>query len=126
MQTASPIPLLTTLILTELATPDSQAMLGEWDAPTRALLSVAIPEMATELLLRRACDDAGHPTPLNLRHQITAAQSLSRARQIVRAAPPLHPGELALACRTILQHSQNASERNAASDVLSQIQGVAA
>lgn len=126
LQTSIDKPLITNRILADLAAANTRATLGEWDTPSRTLLAVAIPEMATELLLRRARNDASAPSPPNQRHQINAAQSLSSARDIVRAAPPLRPGELAIACRTILQHSQNASERSAASSVLLRMREVAA
>ena len=53
MQNKTNTPLITDQLLAELTAPDAQASMGEWDDETRALLAVAIPEIARELLTRR-------------------------------------------------------------------------
>lgn len=119
MQTKANTPLITDQLLAELAAPDHQASMGEWDDKTRALLATAIPEMARELLTRRtaALTIAIHPK--------AAAQSLEAARRILRAPDPINSRRLVMACRSIMLHSKDAAEYNAAKDVLAQIEAAA-
>ena len=118
MQTKDQTPLITDQLLAELTAPDHQASMGEWDDETRALLATAIPEMARELLTRRsALTIAIHPA--------AAAQSLEAARAILRAPDPINSRRLVMACRSIMLHSKDASEYNAAKDVLEQIEAAA-
>ena len=133
MQNKANTPLITDQLLAELAAPNAQASVGEWDAQTRALLAVAIPEMAAELQKRRLVDAIKSERVAEFsairsrqRRDETNIQSLNRARKIVRAAPPIHPHTLTIACRTILQLSTDAAERRAAADILSQMNGDAA
>ena len=114
MQATDTTPLITDQMLTELAAPDYQASLGEWDDQTRALLATAIPEMAAELLKRRnSLCIAIHPE--------AAKQSLLRARDILRSPDPIHPRSLAIACRSLVRHSPCPDERAAAQQALTEM-----
>jgi hypothetical protein len=118
MQTNANTPLITDQLLTELASPDCQASMGEWDDETRAMMAVAVPEMAAELLQRRAAlCIAIHPE--------AAQQSVERARAIIRAPDPIAPRALMAACQTLLMHSRNAAERSAARDIIKEMEAAA-
>lgn len=118
MQTNANTPLLTDQLLTELAAPDAQASMGEWDDETRAILAVAIPEMASELLQRRA-------TLCIAIHPDAAQQSVERAREIIRAPDPIAPRALMAACQTLVVNSRDAAERAAAHDIITQLEAAA-
>lgn len=118
MQNKANTPLITDQLLAELAAPDAQASMGEWDDETRALLAVAIPEMAAELQLRRAAlCIAIHPE--------AAQQSVERARGILRSPEPIHPRALIAACQALVHHSPDAEERAAAQQALSEMETAA-
>ena len=111
-------PFISTALLTELATPNNQAITGDWDAETRALLAAAVPEMAAELLTRRASTCiAIHPQ--------AAAQSAERARILMQSKDPIHPTALAAACQSLMMNSDDAEERAAAQQVLSEMDAAA-
>ena len=118
MQNTATPPLITDQLLAELAAPDYQASTGEWDDETRALLAVAIPEMAAELQLRRAAlCIAIHPN--------AATQSLERARAIICAPAPIAPRTLMAACQTLLMHSRDAAELSAARECIKEMEAAA-
>jgi hypothetical protein len=118
MQTKAPTPLLTDQLLAELAAPDSHASMGEWDVEARALLAVAVPEMAAELLLRRqALSIVIHPD--------AARKSVERARAIIRAPDPIEPRQLMIAAQTLLRHSRCASERAVAKQLVAEMEAAA-
>lgn len=118
MQTKANTPLITDQLLAELAAPDAQASMGEWDDETGALLAVAIPEMAAELQQRRAA------LCIAIRPE-AAQQSLERARAIIRAPDPIAPRLLMAACQSLLMHSRDAAERAAASHLINEMGGAA-
>lgn len=111
-------PLITSQLLAELAAPDTQASMGEWDAETRAMLAVAIPEIAAELLQHRA-------TLRRAIHPQAAQQSTERARAIIRAPDPIPPRTLMAACQTLLMHSRDAAELSAARDIIADMEAAA-
>ncbi len=118
MQNKANTPLITNQLLAELAAPDAQAGTGEWDDETRAMLAMAIPEMAAELLHRRqALCIAIHPN--------AAQQSLDRARDIIRAPEPISLRALMAACQTLLMHSRDAIELSAARDIIKEMEAAA-
>lgn len=115
MQNTANTPLITDQLLAELAAPDAQASMGEWDDETHALLAVAIPEMAAELQQRRAAlCIAIHPE--------AAQQSLERARSVIREPDPISPHKLMAACQTLLMHSRDAAERSAAKQIIAEME----
>lgn len=118
MQTKANTPLITDQLLAELAAPDAQASMGEWDAETRALLAVAVPEMASELLQRR------QGLCIAIRPE-AAQQSVDRARAIIRAPDPIALRDLMAACQTLLMHSRDATERSAARDIIAEMEAAA-
>jgi hypothetical protein len=118
MNTNPNTPFISTRLLTELATPNNQAITGNWDAETRALLAAAVPEMAAELLTRRA------NTCIAI-HPQAAAQSAERARILMRSKNPIHPMTLAAACQSLMMNSDDAEERAAAQQVLSEMDAAA-
>ena len=118
MQTKENNPLITDQLLAELAAPDYQSSMGEWDDETRALLAAAVPEMAAELLQRRAAlCIAIHPE--------AAKQSVERARGLLRSPDPIHPRALIAACQALVHHSPDAEERAAASQALAEMEPAA-
>lgn len=118
MQTKENTPLITDQALAEMAAPDVQACMGEWDDATRAFLAIAIPEMAAELLQRRqALCIAIHPK--------AAEQSIERARAIIRAPDPISQRDLMAACRSLLTHSRDAGERSAALAIIAEMEAAA-
>lgn len=106
-------------LLEEMATPAYQSGIGEFDEATRAMLAVALPEMAHELLRHRraALSFAIHPD--------AAAQSLETAKTTLRSSDPIPARKLAAACSTIIAHSQNTAELSAAKVILEQLQAAA-
>lgn len=118
MQTKATTPLITDQLLAEFAAPDAQAIMGEWDEETRALLSAAIPEMAAELLMRRQ-------TLCIAIHPGAAQQSVERARKLLRSPDPIHPRALVAACQALAHHSPDAEERAAAQQALSEMETAA-
>ncbi|MBT2130096.1 hypothetical protein [Aliiroseovarius lamellibrachiae] len=116
MSAIEPKPLISNDLLTELANPNYDATRGEFNTETRALLATALPEMCRELLAHRQAQD--HALEQSFRNQ--ANDQLRKAR-----ATLLGDGKsnfaIFTACNTILEHSQDATERNAATDVLAQI-----
>jgi len=118
MQTKDNTPLITDQLLAEMAAPDVQASMGEWDDEARAFLAIAIPEMAAELLQRRqALCIAVHPK--------AAQQSIERAREIIRAPDPISQRELMAACQTLLMHSRDADEQAAARNIIAEMEAAA-
>ena len=118
MQYKTNTPLITDQLLAELTAPDAQASMGEWGDETRALLAVAIPEMAAELQQRRAAlCIAIHPE--------AAQQSVERARAIIRAPDPISSRALMAACQTLLMHSRDAAELSAARDIIKEMEAAA-
>jgi hypothetical protein len=118
MQFFNKTPLLSTPLLTELATPNNQAITGDWDDETRAILAAAVPEMAAELMKRHAAlCVAIHPE--------AAQQSVERARAIIRATDPVAPRTLMAVCQTLLMHSRDAAELSAATDIIAQMEAAA-
>jgi len=111
-------PLITDQLLAELAAPNAQASIGEWDVETRALLAVAIPEMAAELVQHRA-------PPCAAIHREAAQQSVERARAIIRAPDPIAPRTLMAACQTLLMHSRDAAELTAAKQIIKEMEAAA-
>ena len=111
-------PLITDQLLAKLAAPDAQDCMGEWDDETRALLAVAIPEMAAELLQRRAA------LCIAIRPK-AAQQSVERARAIIRGPDSIAPRTLMAACQTLLMHSRDAAELSAARDIIKQMEAAA-
>lgn len=118
MQTNANTPLITNKLLAELATPNAQAVLGDWDDEARAILAVAIPEMAAELMQRRAslCI-AIHPE--------AAQQSVERARAVIRTQNPIAARTLMAACQTLMMHSPDAAEQLAAKDIITEMEAAA-
>lgn len=133
MQTKAPTKLITDRLLAELAAPNAQDSLGEWDHKTRAMLAVAIPEMAAELLrmrhvgqIRQAQAETHARTMRNRKgHAHTTQQSLQRARDIIRAPDPIPARTLVSACQTLLMHSQDAAERSAAQQIIKEMEAAA-
>lgn len=125
MQRQADTPLLTDALLAELAAPNAQASLGEWDDKTRALLAVAVPELAANELKRRAADRGAHRRHTKNVQSHVAAQSLRRARALVRAPDPIAPRDLIAACRTLLMLSRDAAERAAAQDIITEMETAA-
>ncbi len=118
-------PLVSDDLLAELANPDFNAQRGEFDAETRAMLATALPEICRELLRwRQAAADQPAALALALRSEAIEAK-LDNARRTIRAPDPVPRRTLIAACKTLLRHSTNATERNAASDVLTQMRVVA-
>ncbi|MEH6521196.1 hypothetical protein [Sulfitobacter sp.] len=107
-------PTITSELLANLAKPNSQELLGEWDKATRALLAIAIPEMAAELIQRRS-------TLAPVIHPDAAFQAIERARAIIHAPDPIEPHTLKVACQTLVHHSRNASEREAAAQIIKEL-----
>jgi len=118
-------PLVSDDLLAELANPNYHQQCGDFDAETRALLAVALPEICSELLRWRQTA-ANRPFALArpLRSEAIEAR-LTDARRAIRAPEPIHPRALTAACETLLHHSTDAAERTAASDVLAQMQEAA-
>jgi len=118
-------PLVSDALLAELAEPDYDQQRGEYSAETRALLASALPEICAELLeCRRAVRDRPFALSLALRSEAITAR-LNNARVTIRAPGPILPGILRDACETLIRHSSDAFERQAATDVLAQIREVA-
>lgn len=114
-------PLVSDVLLAELANPDYHAQCGDYDAETRALLATALPEICSELLRWRQTA-ANRPFALALALRSEAIETrLTDARRAIRAPDPIHPRALTAACETLLRHSTDAAERAAASDVLAQM-----
>ncbi|WOI34744.1 hypothetical protein R1T40_08470 [Tritonibacter scottomollicae] len=112
-------------LLAELASPDYHQQCGEFDAETRAMLAVALPEICSELLRWRQTA-ANRPFALALALRSAAIEArLTDARRAIRAPDPIHPRALTAACETLLRHSADAAERAAASDALAQMQEAA-
>lgn len=111
-------PLVSDDLLKELATPDAEQQRANFTNDHATLLAIAAPEMARELLMRRAHSAA-------IPHPSLFAQSCEAARLILRAPDPISPSLLRNACRALLQFSTYAHERAAASDVLAQMQEAA-
>jgi hypothetical protein len=104
-------------LLAELASPNNSAITGHWDDKTIAMLAIAVPEMASELLRNRA--DA----PLSFAiHPAAAKQSVERARTIICDANPIHPRTLKTACQTLFLHSSGSFERTAAAEILREME----
>lgn len=118
-------PLISDDLLTELANPDDARQRGDFDTETRALLAMALPEMARELLRWRQTA-ANRPFALALALRSEAIENnLAEARRTIRAPDPIPAGHLRAACETLLRHSTDAAERAAASDVLAQLKEAA-
>ncbi|TDE34151.1 hypothetical protein [Antarcticimicrobium sediminis] len=118
-------PLVSDNLLAQLADPDFDAQRGEFDAQTRALLAVALPEICSELLgWRQTASNRPFALALALRSEAIEAR-LDQARHDIRAPEPVHPNTLTAACETLLRHSTDAAERSAAADVLAQIRRAA-
>lgn len=118
-------PLISDTLLHTLANPVGNAVLGEWDAETRAMLATAIPEMAVELLRLRNQVRRQSGALILKRAPIAADMALSMARQTIRAPGPVGQKAMTAACETLLLHATNAAERHAAADVLAQMQRAA-
>lgn len=116
MQNQPHHPLITDEMLRDLASPNYAQSIGDWDAEHAALMSAAIPEIAAELLKRRA---EPHAT-LN-----ADAQSLRRAHDLLNTRQPIHPRALTAACQTIAQLSPDTEARHAAQDILKQMEAAA-
>lgn len=115
-------PLVSDDLLAELANPDYHQQCGEFDAETRAMLAVALPEICSELLRWRQTA-ANRPFALALALRSAAIEArLTDARRAISAIDPIPPHTLTTACETLLRHSTDAAERAAASDVLAQMQ----
>lgn len=118
-------PLVSDGLLAELANPDAQAQRGEYDAVTRALLSAALPEMASELLRwREAARYYPDALSLALRSEAIACR-IDTARRTIRAPDPVPAAAMRDACETLIRHSRHADERAAARDVLAQMREAA-
>ena len=118
-------PLISDGLLAEFANPDFNAQRGEFDASTRALLAIALPEICNELLSWRQTA-AQQPLALALALRSEAiASRVANARCTIRAPNPIPSDILTDACETLLRHSTDAAERAAASDVLAQLQQAA-
>lgn len=118
MQTGKHLTIVTDQLLADFAAAGPMEYLGEWDDETRAMLAMAIPEMAAELLQRRqALCIAIHPE--------AAQQSVERARAIIRAPDPISPRALMAACQTLLMHSRDAAELSAARDIIKEMEAAA-
>ncbi|NIZ09287.1 hypothetical protein HCZ97_07570 [Pseudooceanicola sp. HF7] len=111
-------PLIRDGLLAHLAAPDPDAQQGDFDAETRALLAVALPEICLELLQWR---DAARTRPaalaMALRSQALEDQ-LTAARQAIQLATPHDASALASACDTLQRLSPFPDERDAAAQVL--------
>ncbi|MFV0383668.1 hypothetical protein [Paracoccus sp. (in: a-proteobacteria)] len=93
-------------------------------ADTRTMLAAALPEICRELLLwRQTARDRPFAMAMALRSE-GIAMRLDEARETIRQPDPDHVA-LADACATLLRHSTHAAERNAAADVLAQMQRAA-
>jgi hypothetical protein len=118
-------PLVSDDLLAELANPNENRQCGDFDAETRALLAMALPEICSELLRwRQAAANQPFALALALRSEAIEAR-LTDARRAIRATDLTHPRALTAACETLLRHSTDATERAAASDVLAQMQEAA-
>lgn len=118
-------PLVSDSLLVDLANPDFAAQCGDFDSQTCAMLAVALPEMARELLRWRRTAQGRRPA-LSLALQWEAIDArLKDARRTIRSPGPISAPDLTAACETLLRHSTDAAERAAASDVLAQMQEAA-
>jgi hypothetical protein len=118
-------PLVSDVILEDLATPNHDELRGEYSDERRALLAMILPDIADELLTwRRAANQRPFALSMALRSE-TIAHRLDNARRTIRAPEPIFPGDLREACETLIRHSSDPFERDAARDVLAQIKGVA-
>ncbi len=118
-------PLVSDELLAELADPDYPQQCGDFDAETRAMLATALPEICSELLRWRQTA-ANRPFELSLALRSEAIlKQLGEARAILRGPKVISEAELTAACETILRHSCNPAECDAASDVLAQMRGAA-
>lgn len=118
-------PLVSDDLLAELANPDYHQQCGDFDAETRAMLAIALPEICSELLRWRKASQ-GRSAALTLALSWEAIEiRLTDARRTIRAPDPIHPRTLTAACETLLRHSTDAAERAAASNVLAQMQEAA-
>lgn len=112
-------------LLTDLATQRPGEERGEFSDTRRAILAMALPDIAAELLAwRRAARNRPFALSLALRSDAIAAR-LDDARRTIRAPDPIFPRDLRDACETLVRHSSNPFERQAASEVLAQIKEVA-
>ncbi|MEX5515691.1 hypothetical protein [Pseudophaeobacter sp. 1A09344] len=125
MHTTEATPNVSDDLLAKLANLTNPPQPGDFDVETCAKLAAVLPEICGELLRwRQTARNRPFALALALRSEAIAAK-LDDARNAIRAAGPTHIRELAEACETILRHSTDATERAAASDVLSQMQEAA-
>lgn len=118
-------PLVSNDLLAELASPDFNALRGEFDAKARALLATALPEICGELLRwREAAEERPNALAMALRSQAVNTR-LDAARSAIRSASWTSESALAEACETLLRHSTDTAERAAAADVLTQMREAA-
>lgn len=111
-------PVISDELLARLATPEPGYERGEISADTQAMLVLALPEIARELLARRAA----RPIPegalcIALRPEAIETR-LRKAREAIRSSRPLSPRELVAHATVLSIHSHDPLEVQAAFDVL--------
>ena len=123
-----PTPLISDDLLREFSELTGDAALGEFGAETRAILSVALPEICLELLRRRAADRAprirevidfrtGHPIRETAAVVVAPIDEIAAARAALRA-PDTAPADLRTAARTLRALSPHPDDQMTATRIL--------
>lgn len=104
-------PLISDTLLAQLANPSDCEQRGEYGDATRAMLAIAVPEMAQELQARRRAQ--------------AIEDRVQAALKIIHGAGPVATTTMATACETILDHCRLAHHRDAARAILNALKAAA-